>query len=139
MIKKIEIADLSVIAEYEKNFIHNDSYNHKTLLSMFQNKNYLLYGYFQEETLIAYLIASLNGSDVELLKIFTSELFRNKQVASKLINYLIVQYPNSIYTEVNAKNKVAIEFYLKNNFKKLSVRKNYYGNGEDANVLVRKI
>jgi ribosomal-protein-alanine N-acetyltransferase len=140
MIKQLNLKDIPTIADYEKNFIHNDSYNAKSLTTMIQNSNYHFYGYFNNDSLASYLIATINGNDMELLKIFTKPAFRHQHLATQLIRHLIKSHAvNSIFTEVNSKNTIAIDFYLKNDFKKLNTRKDYYGKDENAFVLVRKL
>lgn len=44
-----------------------------------------------------------------------------------------------IFLEVNEKNSRAVRLYEKTGFEKISVRKNYYGENEDASIMVLKI
>ena len=65
--------------------------------------------------------------------------FRRRGIAQKLLKYVINNNNfDSISLEVRKDNIDAINFYLKNGFKKASIRKNYYGN-VDGYLMVKKV
>lgn len=82
------------------------------------------------------------GLDFNILNIATREEFKNKGVASALINFVFQLAKQrkfkSVWLEVRYSNNVAIELYQKLGFQQLYIRKNYYSNGEDA-IIFRKI
>ena len=79
---------------------------------------------------------------IEIEYIYTNLDYRNQNIASKLLNYLIElgvdNNCSNITLEVRCSNVNAINFYEKNGFKKVSIRKNYY-NGEDGILMIRKL
>ncbi len=74
-----------------------------------------------------------------VLKIAIVPEFRRLGLAKKLIDkaLLIKEKENikTFYLEVESKNTNAIKFYEKMGFKTLSIRKNYYQNQDDCNVM----
>lgn len=82
------------------------------------------------------------GLDFNILNIATREEFKNKGVASALINFVFKLAKQrkfkSVWLEVRYSNNVAIHLYRKLGFQQLYIRKNYYSNGEDA-IIFRKI
>ena len=82
------------------------------------------------------------GLDFNILNIATREEFKNKGVASALINFVFQLAKQrkfkSVWLEVRYSNNVAIDLYRKLGFQQLYIRKNYYSNGEDA-IIFRKI
>ena len=60
-----------------------------------------------------------------------SALFDNEKYENR------TKEEKSILLEVNENNFSAIKLYRKNNFKEISVRKNYYGTGQNALIMIR--
>lgn len=57
--------------------------------------------------------------------LITNKHFRNKGYATKLLNYVIANYPNqNIYLYVLKSNKYAISFYKKRNYKEMTKTNN---------------
>ena len=76
---------------------------------------------------------------IELNHIAVLEEYRNKHIATKLMDYMFKNnlYINSYSLEVNVNNIAAINLYKKYGFKQEAIRKNYYVN-EDALLMIRK-
>lgn len=94
---------------------------------------------FEEKDKVKGFIHIQNGLDItDILNIVVDPIYQNQGIGSKLINYV---YENNksqkLMLEVRAKNKEAINFYQKNKFIILNVRKNYYQN-DDAIIMERK-
>ena len=85
---------------------------------------------------VAFLLAEDLIDSVNLLLIATDEKYRNKKIATKLILELekITKNKkiNKIWLEVKENNYSAINFYKKNNFENIYLRRNYYKNGISA-------
>ena len=68
--------------------------------------------------------------------------YRRKNIASSLLNSLIRLCNdldcNLLNLEVRRSNLIAQELYKKFDFKEIGVRRNYYGNSEDA-ILMQKV
>ena len=78
--------------------------------------------------------------EVEILNFVVEEIHQRKGIGQLLFNQVEqdVQNLNKMTLEVRESNTKAINFYLKNGFKQISVRKHYYKNGEDAKVLIKE-
>lgn len=129
-----EINELDVINEFLKHF--NTSINN--LEDPF--KKYI--GFEIDNKIVSFLNYSLIYNRIEIEYIYTDSEYRNRGIASKLLNYLVDLGINNnclnITLEVKKSNFNAIKFYEKNGFKKISIRKNYY-NGEDGIMMLREL
>ena len=99
-------------------------------------------GFEIDNKIVSFLNYSLMYDRIEIEYIYTHLEYRNQNIASKLLNYLInLGIANNclnITLEARCSNIRAIKFYEKNGFKKVSIRKNYY-NGEDAILMLREL
>ena len=78
--------------------------------------------------------------DVHITNIVVRKKFRKLGIGNVILEHLIkigrnIQDINSITLEVNSKNTPAINLYLKFGFKKVGLRKNYYGLDENAIIM----
>ena len=114
MIKEIDF-DLDFVSNFFPNAIRsNDPYE----------KNY---GYFLSGKLIGFLSVSVIYDRAEINYIAVLDEYRNRGIAKELFGYFLSNNNvGSVSLEVRSDNTPAIKFYLKNGFKKVSVRKNYY-------------
>ena len=56
-------------------------------------------------------------SDINIIFLFVDEGYRNKNLGSRLIEFVLTDVKGVITVDTNITNKKAIEFYKKNNFK----------------------
>ena len=77
---------------------------------------------------------------IEINYIIVDNKYRRMGLATKMLDFLIEKNKNieNITLEVSSKNNVAIDFYHKNKFYDVSVRKNYYPDGVDAIMMIRR-
>jgi len=129
-----ELKDIDIINTFLKEFGGSIS----TLDDPF--KKYI--GFEINNKIVSFLNYSLMYDRIEIEYIYTIPDYRNQNIASKLLNYLIELGIDdnclNITLEVRCFNISAIKFYEKNGFKKVSVRKNYY-NGEDGILMLREL
>ena len=133
MIREIKESDfiqankLLSIFNYE---INKESFNNDFLKVIVYEENIingiLVYEYFYDRIEIDYIIVD--------------KIYRNKGIASKLLNFIENKYNNinNITLEVRESNKEAINFYSKNGFKYITKRKNYYNN-EDGILMIKNL
>jgi len=99
-------------------------------------------GYEIDNKIVSFLNYSLIYDRIEIEYIYTNPNYRNKNFATILLNHLIDLGRNNncsnITLEVRCSNVSAINFYEKNGFKEVSIRKNYY-NGEDGILMLREL
>lgn len=100
-----------------------------------------LYTWRNPDLLAFAFFGHLSGDDTaHLFKIVVrSELRRSgiaqafwREITSKLKDSGIRQ----VYLEVNTKNTPAIEFYQKQGFRTLQIKKGFYSDGEDAFIMI---
>ncbi len=129
----------------------NQIYNIKEietfLLKYFPNYIYTFdpfekyYCYKSNNKILGVISYSIIYERAELNYIVVSEDYRLKGIGQKLLNFCIEDLEKNkvktISLEVNKNNK-AVNFYLKNNFKIETIRKQYYGK-EDAYLMIKKV
>ena len=137
MFRKLEKRDLSRINDLILEF--NTSLKLEDLESNPFNR-YIAYTI--DGVIIGIIIYSIKYEYAELEYIVIDKNYRRKNIASKLMNYMIEDLIKnnviSVSLEVNVENIPAINLYKKFAFEKATIRKNYYGN-KDAVLMIRKL
>ena len=136
MIKKLTINDVDCIEQIfnlEKDIFKNSAFSKESTENLVKADNSFIYAYLIDEKICGYLMV-LDSIDVyEILAIATVEEYRNKGIAQELLDKIKTK---DIFLEVRKSNKKAINFYKKNNFKQISIRKGYYSDPtEDAIIM----
>ena len=136
MIKKLTINDVDYIEQIfnlEKDIFKNSSFSKESTENLVKEDNSFIYAYLIDEKICGYLMV-LDSIDVyEILAIATVEEYRNKGIAQELLDKIKTK---DIFLEVRKSNEKAINFYKKNNFKQISIRKGYYSDPtEDAIIM----
>ena len=94
---------------------------------------------YYDNVIIGFISCSIIYDRCEINYIAVEKKFRRRGIAQKLLDYVINNNNfDSISLEVRKDNIEAINFYLKNGFEKVSIRKNYYGN-VDGYLMVKKV
>ena len=95
-----------------------------------ENSKNLCYCLSQNGKTIGYLIAMLAVDTADILNIGIDSDFKRQGYGTGLLNHLIEELKKKdigeILLEVRSGNKSAIQFYKKQGFEEISVRKNYY-------------
>ena len=137
MIKKLTNNDIDYIEQIfnlEKEIFKNSAFSKSYLNTLIKGDNSFIYVYLIDDKVSGYLMI-LDSIDVyEILAIATIEEYRNKGIAQKLLNKIKIK---NIFLEVRESNKVAINFYKKNNFKEISIRKNYYSEPTENAIIMK--
>ena len=140
MIKKLTINDVDYIEQIfdlEKEIFVNSAFNKTYLETLTKSENSFIYVYLIEDKVCGYLMV-LDSIDVyEILAIATIEEYRNKGFAQELLDKIKTK---DIFLEVRESNEKAINFYKKNDFKQISIRKGYYSDPtEDAIIMKMEV
>ena len=140
MIKKLTINDVDYIEQIfnlEKNIFKNSAFSKESTDNLVKADNSFISAYLVDEKVCGYLMV-LDSIDVyEILAIATVEEYRNKGIAQELLDKIKTK---DIFLEVRKSNKKAINFYKKNNFKQISIRKGYYSDPtEDAIIMKMEV
>ena len=137
MIKKLTSNDIDYIEQIfnlEKEIFKNSAFSIEYLKTLIKNDNSFIYIYLIDNQVCGYLMV-LDSIDVyEILAIATIEEYRNKGIAQELLDKIKTK---DIFLEVRERNQVAINFYKKNKFKEISVRKNYYSEPNENAIIMK--
>lgn len=97
----------------------------------------------QGSEVVGFLLSQQIGDEVELYFIYVAEDYRSKGLGMSLmknwLEALIQAQVRSVYLEVRASNFAAQRLYERCGFLKISERKAYYRDGEDAYVFQRTL
>lgn len=139
---------ISLISEFESKYFGSEAYSFDSLNDILKD-NYILknntnlFVIVNNEELIGYIIFSILDDFTDIYKIFIREKDRYNGYATKLIDkvYELAKklHSKKIMIEVRRNNLNAINFYKKNNFDQISVRKDYYSNPVDDALIFERI
>jgi len=136
MIRKCEEKDLPAVMEIEKL-----SFSHPYPLFVF--KRFMHSHFFVSEEngkVIGYIIAVKMGCKAIIISIAVHPSFRRKGHGKNLIKHVEKESKASILEiQVRRSNTDAQKFYLSLGFKRKEIIPNYYQNGEDAFVMIKKL
>ena len=130
MVNNCELKDIDSIKKLGR-LINNNFDKVNNLKDIINNKE--IKGYYIDNELVGIIIYKTLYDTTDLLYIVVDKLYRNKNIASTLLENLIKE-SNKIILEVRCDNKNAIKLYKKYNFKIINIRKDYYDN-MDAYVM----
>ena len=133
-IKPIKKNDISKLIEIEK-----DVFDCSIYIQDFEN-------YFYKDTIKIWKISTRKiigfvcfyhvKDEIEIIQICINKLYQRKNYGSLIINKIKNLNIKKIFLEVSVENSQAINFYIKNGFKKIGIRKNYYkGNKKTIDAL----
>ena len=132
MIRLATIEDKDEIINLGKivNSKFENVYNIEELFNHDYNKIYLD---IEDDKIVGMLMAIVLYETCEIENIVVLEEYRRKNIASSLIDFLITNFESTINTitlEVAVNNEKAINLYKKFGLNIISIRKNYYDNGD---------
>ena len=133
MIRYIEQKDFDQVNKLLKQF------NYELCKKSFEN-DFLKVLVYEEENIRAILVYQYIYGRIEIDYIAVEEKYRNCGLATKLLEFMEREYINltNITLEVRESNERARRFYLKNGFKEVTKRKNYY-NDEDGILMIKNL
>ncbi len=96
---------------------------------------------FFDKKIAGYICFSIVLDECHILNVAVHPDLRKKGIAQKMFDFLFEMGSETgikfYYLEVKKTNIPAINFYKKNGFKELGIRKGYYEDGTDAIVMVK--
>ena len=95
----------------------------------------------EDEKVLGYIGAYVIEDSMEILNFVVDETHQRSGIGTLLFNTLLDLYPKtlSVVLEVREHNQKAFNFYKKQNFNVISMRKHYYKNGDNALVMMKEI
>lgn len=136
--------DLSNITEIEnESFV--DPWSHDQLVSDIVYNPYLkIIVAVNENIVVGFVIYLITFNTSTIYQIATRKEYRNKGIASSLLNEMEKTFIKEgedkvefVTLEVRKSNLAAQNLYKKNGYEKITIKKNYYTNGEDAIYMVK--
>ena len=96
-----------------------------------------------KEKVLGFITFSVAGDTADLQDLFVFPEERKKGAGKRLLAEFIadarLRGVNKLFLEVRESNSSAIQLYLSAGFYRLSVRKKYYDDGENALVLIKEL
>jgi ribosomal-protein-alanine N-acetyltransferase len=136
-----ENIDEIVSLQLENGFF--DGWNEQMLKSGFNRGDFYCLGIKKDGKLIAFISFILAEDSCDICDVLVDKNHRRTGLANVLITDALKIIKNagkkSAILEVRESNESAINLYKKFGFKMLTVRKNYYSDGENASILVKEI
>ena len=129
---------------YQLKSIEDSCFSHplslENIKNSLENDKYIYYGYVVDNVLVGYISVFFVVDEAYINNVAVLEQFRHKKIASKLIEMVLEHCKKNesvfVSLEVRESNLAAINLYEKYNFKKVTVRKNYYNKPlEDAIIM----
>lgn len=133
MIRDFEEKDLNYINKLLNNF------NYQLSEKSFDN-DFLKVLVYEDKIIKGILVYQYIYDRIEIDYIIVDNKYRRCGIASNLLKFIETKNNNikNITLEVRESNKEAINFYLKNGFKEVTKRKNYY-NDEDGILMIKNL
>ena len=143
MIEFLNLEKVDQIVELQLNNNFTDGWNKTMLENAFKGGNYVCFGVYENKKLIAFLGLSVSIDTCDIEDVLVDINNRRKGLAENLIDYALnyskTQNKEKVFLEVRESNLSARALYQKKGFNQISVRKNYYSDGENAVVYLREI
>ena len=140
-VRKMEFRDIKKVVELEEKYLL-DSLGEKLLASELSEKNngVSFYVIENDDVVIGYIGRYYFFQEAEVLNFVVDESYQRQGYGQKLFDKMVEDMKDvkKITLEVRASNIKGINFYTKNGFKQVGVRKKYYKNGEDALLLLKE-
>lgn len=144
-IRPITPSDIGFLTSARTDF--PDCWNEEMLYSAFRAGNF--YGFIAEESAlgkvspVGFITYSMNVDTADLQDLFVLKTRRGQGIGKALIKEFIFgakeRGAKKLFLEVRESNSVAQKLYLMMGFTKLSVRKKYYSDGENALVFIKEL
>ena len=140
-VRKMEFRDVKKVVELEEKYLL-ESLGEKLLASELSEKNngVSFYVIENDDVVIGYIGRYYFFQEAEVLNFVVDESYQRQGYGQKLFDKMVEDMKDvkKITLEVRASNIKGINFYTKNGFKQVGVRKKYYKNGEDALLLLKE-
>ena len=139
-IRRIEKKDLNSILVLEK-LLYKDPWNEKNFESELSGNDYAyMYVLEENDVILGYAGFWLSYEYATITKVSINPAIQNKGLGYYLFNQVMEIAKElgatSFSLEVRESNIIAQKLYLKSGYQKVSIRKGYYSDGENAIVMI---
>ena len=125
-------SDYKTLIQIEKS-IFKDPISVNELKSFEMNESHVIWK-IEKIKIIGFVCFFHVRDEIEIIKICIVKSNQRKNYGSILINEIKKLNIKKIFLEVSIENVNAINFYLKNGFQKIGVRKAYYANDKSSRI-----
>lgn len=119
-----------------------DGWTKNMIISAFNSKRFFAFGAYLEDKLIGSITISMGDEDADVEGVVVDKNQRGKGIAYKLLeqahSLILQQGKRKTLLEVRESNLPAIRLYEKAGYKRISVRKRYYSDDENALVMLKE-
>ena len=140
--RKWRYEDVFQIAALEKECF-SDPWSFQMLADTFFSEHTLSVAAAENGKIAGYAFAVLAEEEADLANIAVTKSFRHRGIAKELLSRLEAQVRaaggRKMFLEVRVSNAPAMALYLKTGYGGRYARPRYYGNGEDALVMEKKL
>lgn len=136
MIRRASFLDVEDIYHIEKQ-LFDESLGLEFIANDIVQNDMAYYFVYEYEDKIVGFISSWISDNTTILNFGVLPQYREHGFGSELLDEVIKIAKGDITLEVRPSNKRALAFYQHRGFKEISLRKNYYSNGEDAILMMR--
>lgn len=141
-LRKWAYEDIRQIAQLEKECF-SDPWSFSMLADTFMNGNTVTVCATEDGNVLGYGFVVVAGEDADVANVAVSPAQRRKGIARKMLESLVSKAGSlgvkRLYLEVRVSNAAAMALYLKMGFVGRYVRPRYYGDGEDALIMVKEL
>jgi ribosomal-protein-alanine N-acetyltransferase len=139
--REIVKEDIDLIVQCENEYFHNFTTKNKVEDDL---ANPLIHYYILvKEIVLGYINLWIDEDKAQINSLVILLEQRKKGYGSKLLEFTINKLNEigirDLTLEVRPSNTAALKLYAKEGFKQVSVRKNYYNNGEDAFLMYKRL
>lgn len=125
-------SDYKTLIQIEKGIFKNPISDNE-LKSFEMNESHVIWK-IEKIKIIGFVCFFHVRDEIEIIKICIIKSHQRKNYGSILINEIKKLNIKKIFLEVSIENVNAINFYLKNGFQKIGVRKGYYTNDKSSRI-----
>ena len=139
-VSKLTKDEISQVVILEEKFL-GETLGEEMLEAELNNPTLCFLSAKENEQVLGYIGAYVIEDSMEILNFVVDESHQRSGIGTLLFNTLLELYPNtlSVVLEVREHNQKAFNFYKKQNFNVISMRKHYYKNGDNALVMMKEI
>lgn len=139
--------DILTVAEMEKRCFSEESWTFQMFASSFEQPGFFCElceaEYDGQKKLAAYGCVQCVEDTADLMTIAVAPEYRGRGLGRVMLRRLVGgarrRGAKKLFLEVRVSNDVAKRLYLNEGFERISVRKKYYPDGEDAVVMVKEL
>ena len=125
-------SDYTTLIQIQKSFFQDHS--SKAQLRVLEKQTSFVTWKIEEKKIIGFVSFYHVKDEIEIIKICIIKSYQRKNYGSILINEIKKLKIKKIFLEVSVENINAINFYLKNGFEQIGIRKGYYASSKRSRI-----